>query len=293
VSVTYATQDAVACLICDADNAPDALLCRECSAPLALVHESAAQERAPNIVSLLGDTNVGKTVYLGFLLDMLSQRANNFEAIPKGAASIDVPHVVISHMAHRMFPPKTPMETNEWCWSYYQVRKRDRTEKWVDLLMPDMAGEALSAEVAAPDTFHVIPNLLARSRGLMLLVDAALAASGSSQPDFFGMKMLSYVDSLHASRRAKRIDMPVAIVCTKADHCPEAFDDPRRFVHASMNRLWNLCASRFARVEFFACSVIGSLAYATAENEDWVTPIPLHTALRGVLEPFEWIVQQL
>jgi hypothetical protein len=46
-------------------------------------------------------------------------------------------------------------------------------------------------------------------------------------------------------------------------------------------------------VEFFACSVVGSLAYATAGGDDLVTPVPLHTALRGVLEPFEWILGQL
>jgi hypothetical protein len=293
MSTAYAAPTYTPCLICDTDNSPDAMLCRECSAPMSLVHESAAQERAPNMVSILGDSNVGKTVYLGFLLDMLAQRANNFEAIPKGPTSVDLSHVVISHMAHRMFPPKTPMESNEWCWSYYQVCKHARTEKWVDLVTPDMAGEALSAEVTTPQTFRVIRSLLAKSSGLMLLVDAALAANGSAQPDFFAMKLLSYVDSMYATKRGRYINMPVAVVFTKGDYCPEAFDDPRRFAQANVSRLWNLCGSRFARVEFFSCSVIGSLAFATAENEDWVTPIPLHTALRGVLEPFEWIVDQL
>ena len=69
------------CLICETANAPDAILCKECSAPMALVHEARARQREPQIVSILGDSNVGKTVYLGFLLDMLSQRANDFEAV--------------------------------------------------------------------------------------------------------------------------------------------------------------------------------------------------------------------
>jgi hypothetical protein len=281
------------CLICDSANAPGAILCGECSAPLALVHEAIVQEREPRIVSILGDSNVGKTVYLGFLLDMLSQRANDFEAVPRGAYSVDLQQTVISHMAYRMFPPKTPMESNEWNWTYYQICKRSRTPKWIDLVMPDMAGEAIAAEVATPSTFGVIQNLLAKSTGLLLLVDAALAANGSAQPDFFALKMMSYIDAMFSSKRKKRIDMPIAIVLTKADYCPECFESPRGFVEANLNRLWNMCESRFSRIEFFASSVVGSLAYAAAEHEDYVTPVPLHTALRGILEPFEWIVEQL
>ncbi|MFQ5806113.1 MAG: hypothetical protein ACE5I3_06660 [Phycisphaerae bacterium] len=281
------------CLICETSNSPQSILCTECSAPMALVHEAIAQEREPQVVSMLGDSNVGKTVYLGFLLDMLSQRANDFEAIPRGAYSVDLQQIVISHMAYRMFPPKTPMESHEWKWTYYQICKRARTPKWVNLVMPDMAGDAIAAEVATPSTFRIIQNLLGKSAGLLLLVDAALAANGSAQPDFFALKMMSYIDTMFASKRKKRISMPVAIVLTKADYCPECFDNPRRFTEANLNRLWNMCESRFAKVEFFACSVVGSLAYATAENEDFVTPVPLHTALRGILEPFEWIVEQL
>lgn len=295
---TYASQGTTSsaytpCLICETRNGRDAVLCKECFAPMALVHEAVAQDREPQIVSVVGDSNVGKTVYLGFLLDMLSQRANDFEAIPRGAYSVDLQQTVISHLAYRMFPPKTPMEANEWNWAYYQVCKRARTPKWVDLIMPDMAGEAIAAEVAAPSTFRVIEGLLTKSAGLLLLVDAALAGNGSAQPDFFGLKMMSYIDSVFSSKPGKRIDKPVAIVLTKADYFAECFDDPRRFAEANLNRLWNMCQSRFANVEFFACSVVGSLAYATAENEEFVTPIPLHTALRGVLEPFEWIADQL
>lgn len=290
---TTAASGTVQCLICDTPNAPDAILCQQCAAPMALVHEAAAQQRPPQIVSILGDSNVGKTVYLGFLLDMLSQRAHDFEAVPRGAYSVDLQQSVISHMAYRMFPPKTPMESNEWNWTYYEVCKRARTPKCVDLVMPDMAGEAIAAEVASPSTFRIIQNLLGKSTGLLLLVDAALAANGSAQPDFFALKMMSYVDSMFAGGRKKRVNMPIAIVLTKADYCPECFDDPRRFAEANLNRLWNICDSRFAKVEFFASTVVGSLAYATDANEDYVTPVPLHTALRGVMEPFEWIVDQL
>ncbi len=281
------------CLICGTMNHTEVVLCAGCSAPTALGQEARAQEREPRIVSIVGDSNVGKTVYLGFLLDMLSQRAEQFEAIPRGPYSVDLPQLVISHMAHRMFPPKTPMETNQWNWAYYQVRRRQRHAPWADLVMPDIAGEAIAAEVAAPSTFPVIDSLLGKSAGVMLLADAALAGSGSAQPDFFALKMLSYIDGMFPRQQDKRVPMPIAIVMTKADYVPECFDDPRHFVQANLNRLWHMIESRFENVEFFASSVVGALGYATSEKEQYVTPIPLHTALRGILEPFGWILDQL
>lgn len=281
------------CLICDQFNSSDAMLCKTCSAPTAIANDSAAMGRKPSIVSIVGESNVGKTVYLGFLLDMLAQRAGDFEAIPKGAFSIDLQQTVIGYMSRRSFPPKTPMEVNQWYWAYYQVRRRTEGAKWADLVMPDMAGESLSAEVATPQTFAVIRNLLAKSEGTLLLVDAAMAAHGSQNPDFFAMKILSYIDALRAAKREEKVTTPTAVVLCKADHCPECFDNPRRFVEANLNRLWNLCQSRFENVEFFASSVVGSLAYAAVPGGEGVVPVPLHTALRGVLEPFEWILDQL
>jgi len=281
------------CLICGRYNVVDAVLCCECSAPLAIVHDAAAQQRDPQIISVIGESNVGKTVYLGFLLDMLSQRAGDYLAIPKGAYSIDLQQNVISHMARRCFPPKTPMEANQWHWAYYQVSRRDSTPRWFDLLMPDMAGESLAAEVAAPNTFKVIRGLLRQSAGLLLLVDAALAANGSAQGDFFALKILSYIDAMYGTQRDERVTTPMAVVLCKADHCPECFDDPGLFVRANLNRLWNLCESRLANVKFFACSVVGSLGYGTSPQEEYVVPVPLHTALQGILEPFQWVIEQL
>jgi hypothetical protein len=282
------------CLICDTPNNGDTAQCRQCSAPMSLVEAAESKDRPMKMVTILGDSNVGKTVYLGFLLDMLTQRANNYEAIPRGAFSVDLQQNVISHMAYRMFPPKTPMESDQWNWAYYEVAKRERSStKWVDLIMPDLAGEAIAAEVASPSTFKVIQNLLNRSSGLLLLVDAALAAHGSAQPDFFALKMLSYIDAMIPSKRGKKIDMPIGIVLTKADYVPECFDHPRRFAEANLNRLWNMVQSRLSTVEFFASSVVGSLAYAAGDGDGVVTPVPLHTALRGILEPFEWIAERI
>lgn len=284
------------CLICEAENTADAVVCRNCTAPMALVHDSIAQEREPQILSVIGESNVGKTVYLGFLLDMLAQRAGRFEAIPKGSYSIDLQQNVVGNMTMRRFPQKTAMEPDQWQWAYYQVRKAERKAKWFDLVMPDMAGEALRAEIDNPATFKVIRGMLTKSSGMLLLVDAALAANGASRPDFFALKIMSYVDAMFGAKRDYRIQTPVAVVLCKSDYCPEAFDDARRFVQTNLNRMWNLCQSRFANVEYFACSAVGSLGYATGSGEDsvdYVQSLPLHTSLQGILEPFEWLISQI
>ena len=121
-----------------------------------MIHEALAQERDPCIVTVVGDSNVGKTVYLGMLLDMLTQRADDFEAIPKGAYSVNLQHNVITYLGARHFPPKTAIEVDDWHWAYYQVAHRDCPDHIFDLVMPDMAGEDIAAEVASPSTFAVI-----------------------------------------------------------------------------------------------------------------------------------------
>lgn len=281
------------CLICEAENQTSASVCRKCAAPLALIEEAVLQDREPRMVSIIGGTNVGKTVYLGYLLDMLSRRGGDFDAVPKGPYSVNLQQTVVSYLSHRFFPPKTPNEVDQWNWAYYQVAKRT-TEKaqWYDLVMPDMAGEALAAELDNPRTYNVIRSLMEKSAGALLLVDAALAAAGSSQPDFFALKLLSYVDHLLACKRDERVPSPVAVVLCKADHCPQAFDAPEEFAKTNLNRLWNLCDSRFERVGYFAASVVGAIGYLRDED-DVVVPIPLHSAPRGILEPFQWIISQL
>jgi len=259
---------------------------------MALIQEALAQDRDPCIITVIGDSNVGKTVYLGMLLDMLSKRAEDFEAVPKGAYSVNLQHNVISYLSARQFPPKTAMEVDEWHWTYYQASRRKRGARIYDLVMPDMAGEAIAAEVAAPQTFTVIRSLLEKSAGTMLLVDAGLAGAGSPQPDFFALKLMSYLDGVLVTKREQRMGTPVAIILSKADYSPECFDDPRGFAKTNLNRLCNMCEARFESYEFFATSVVGALGYGTDESEN-VIPYPLHVAPRGILEPFEWILSKL
>lgn len=291
-TATAARKGTMPCLICEKANQLDAIVCADCGAPMALIQEAVAQDRDPCIVTVVGDSNVGKTVYLGMLLDMLSKRAADFEAIPKGAYSVNLQHNVITYLSGRQFPPKTAVEVDDWNWAYYQVAQKKRGAKIYDLVMPDMAGEAIAAEVANPKTYRVIRSLLEKSAGAVLLVDGALAAAGSPQPDFFALKLMSYLDGVIVSKRGELIKTPVAIVLSKGDHCPECFDDPVSFAKTNLNRLWNICETRFAHFEVFASSVVGALGFGTDSYEN-VIPYPLHVAPRGILEPFEWVLSKL
>jgi len=284
-----ATLSATECLICRTENSADAFYCSNCLAPMALTQESILQGRDPRLVTVIGDSNVGKTVYLGYLLDMLSRRAGDYTAVPKGPYSINLQQTVMSHLASRMFPPKTPNEVEQWHWVYCQVAHTDDPGRWYDLTMPDMAGEAIGAELDAPHTYSAIRGVLERSAGVLLLIDAALASMGNVQADFFAFKLLTYVDQLAALKAGHKGNTPIAIVLCKSDYCPQAFDDPVTFVQTNLNRLWNLCESRFSRVAFFAASVIGSIGFGS-DGEDNVVPVPLHSAPRGILEPFEWLL---
>ncbi len=291
-TATYSKKATVPCLICETQNQVDAIVCASCSAPMALIQEAVAQDRDPCIVTVVGDSNVGKTVYLGMLLDMLSKRAEDYEAIPKGAYSVNLQHSVITYLGARQFPPKTAVEVDDWHWAYYQVSRQQRNSRIFDLVMPDMAGEAIATEVANPKTFTVIRSLLEKSAGAILLVDGALAAAGSPQPDFFALKLMSYLDGVLTTKKRDRLKTPVAVVLSKGDHCPECFDDPRAFAKTNLNRLWNICESRFANFEFFAASVVGGLGYGTDEWDN-VVQYPLHIAPRGILEPFDWVLSKL
>ena len=103
---------------------------------------------------------------------------------------------------------------------------------------------------------------------------------------------MTYLDGIRVTKRNQRQRTPVAVVLSKADYAPDCFTDPRAFAKTNLNRLWNLCESRFENVEFFACSVVGALGYGVDESENTI-PYPLHIAPQGVLEPFEWVLSKL
>jgi hypothetical protein len=289
---SYGTQAVgLPCLICGADNSEDSVLCRECSAPMALVHDALAQQRDPRVISVIGESNVGKTVYLGFLLDMLSQRANNFEAVPRGAYSSTSSRTSSATWPTACSRPRRPWKPTSG--TGRTTRCAAARPKWYRPGHARYGGRSDRRRGRCPRPSASIACSPSRS-ACCCSSTPPRPPTAPSQPDFFALKILSYVDSMLGGGHNEKVSVPISVVLCKADYCPECFDDPHLFAQANLNRLWNLCESRFATVSYFACSVVGSLGYATStDGQDYVVPIPLHAALRGVLEPFEWIIDQV
>ena len=133
----------IPCYICEAENTYDAEYCHLCLAPMALSHQANSQNVHPQMVAVMGASGVGKTVYLGMLMDMLSRQADKMQVLTRGAFSITLQQTTISALSRCSFPRKTPNEPDHWNWVHCQVRRPDQRQD-MELLMPDMAGEAIS-----------------------------------------------------------------------------------------------------------------------------------------------------
>ena len=285
----YAVQ--VPCYICDGGNTFDAELCRHCFAPMALAHQASTDKVRPQMLAAIGPSGAGKTVYLGMLLDMLSRQNGDLQMLARGAFSITLQQITMAALSRCEFPTKTPNEPDRWNWVHCQLRAA-RRRRSIELMMPDMAGEAILEEVEHPGSYPVIQALLKKCAGVMVLVDAMKLREGSLDEDFFTMKLLSYLIELDGDRKRGWSRRPIAMVFTKADRCEECFLDPAGYAASHASGLMQHCQERFERFRFFAAGVAGSCAYLPTPDGGRVN-IPLRIEPRGIVEPFEWLVSQL
>jgi len=287
----YAVQ--VPCYICGEGNAFDGEFCRHCFAPMALAHQANTQDVRPAMIATLGASGVGKTVYLGMLMDMLSRETDErrLQMLARGAFSINLQQITASALARCEFPDKTPNEPDRWNWVHCQVRDPKRKQP-VELVMPDMAGEAIMEEIDHPFTYHGTRALLTKSAGVMVLVDGHKLQEGSLDQDHFTTKLLSYLRELDPHPRRGWPARPIAVVFTKADQCDNCFDDPSLFAERYASRLWQQCQQRFTSHRFFAAGVAGACAPRTQYDGTRVN-VPLRIEPRGITEPFAWLVEQM
>jgi hypothetical protein len=285
----YAFQ--VPCYVCEGPNQFDAELCRHCCAPMALSQQSRDQKVQPRLVGTIGPPGVGKTVYLGMLIDMLSRQMSGLQMLARGAFSVTLQQSVIAALSSCEFPPKTPSEPDRWNWVHCQVRS-PKQRRPVELIMPDVAGDALLEEVDHPNTYLVIRKFLTRCAGMLMLIDTPRVAKGAAEQDFFTMKLLGYLGELDAGGGVEWRKRPMALVFTKADQCEDCFDDPERFARMHTPGLWHHCQERFPTHKFFAAGVVGGTAYRQTRQEGRVR-VPLRIEPRGITQPFEWLVQSL
>lgn len=281
----------VSCYICEEENTFDAEFCTHCAAPMALAHQLLTQKLHPRLIAVLGASAVGKTVYLGMLIDMLSRQPARMQLLARGAFSITLQQTTMAALAHCAFPQKTPNEPDRWNWVHCQVaRPGEKTA--VDLIVPDMAGDALLQEVDHPHTYPVISSYLRKCVGALVLVDALRLKEGHRDQDYFTMKLMSCLAELEEDPRTGWARRPVAVIFTKSDQCEECQADPAGYAQTHAAGLWQQCQKRFPVHRFFAAGVAGACALRTTRQEGRIF-IPLRIEPYGIVEPFEWLYDQL
>ena len=280
----------VPCRICEGDNNFDAELCRHCFAPMALAHQSKKQKNPPQLIATLGTAGAGKTVYLGMLMDMLSHDNYPLHLIARGAFSVSLQQNVAFAMSGCDFPAKTPNEADRWNWVHCQA-KVDGQRQGADLIMPDLAGEAILEEIEHPNTYPVVREFLRKCAAVVILVDGAALEAGEKEQDFFTMKMVSYLIELCDDEQDGWSTRPISLVFTKADQCETCFDDTDRYAKMQAPGLWQICEERLHKHRFFSVGVAGAVAEQSTVNG--YVQLPLRIEPRGVVEPFEWIMDHI
>lgn len=285
----------IACLVCDHENCCSAARCRNCSAPMSLAHNSRSVKTRPHLIAVIGASGAGKTTYLGLLMDMLTRHVGLLRSTARGPMSISLQQTTTTALSTGWFPEKTLTTPEHWNWVHCQFNCR-RRRRPLELVIPDVSGEALAAETERPGRYQAIRALLAKCAGLIVMADAEKLQTGDHSQDFVALKLLSLIGELrnenaHSWRKRGAERRPLALVLTKADKCDGLDENPRDFAEAHAAALWNDCRSRFGRHDVFACSVAGATAYREIYGRR--QQVPLRIEPRGIIEPFGWLMTEL
>ena len=281
----------IACYICKSANSIDAEYCHDCLAPMALARQAAGQHLTPGMIAVVGASGVGKTVYLGLLMDMLSRQTERMQFSARGAFSVNLQQTTVSALAQCQFPSKTCNEPDRWNWVYCQVR-RNANSPTIELIMPDMAGESILEEIDHRNTYRVIKEFLKKSAAALVLIDAIRLRDGDQGQDYLAMKILSYLSEVEPSNKHGWSERPIALVFTKVDQAEACRDDPARFAKTHAAGLWQHCQQRFSNCRFFAASVVGACAWHESPTLGR-RRVPLRIEPHGIVEPFEWLMGQV
>jgi hypothetical protein len=258
---------------------------------MALAHQANSQKVRPRMAAVLGASAVGKTVYLGMLMDMLSRRPDRLQVLARGAFSITLQQTTVAALSRCEFPEKTPNEPDRWNWVHCQVRRPEHRQA-TELIVPDMAGESILQELDHPHSYEVIREFLKKCSGTMVLIDALKLQGGGREPDYFNMKLVSYLAEMDEGTKRGRSQKPLALVFTKADQCPPCREDPAAFAATHAAGLWQQCRERFANFRFFAAGVAGACGFRRTGNHARAH-VPLRIEPHGIVEPFDWLLGQM
>ncbi|RCS51890.1 hypothetical protein DTL42_10040 [Bremerella cremea] len=282
----------LSCYICGVDNSYSTELCRHCGAPLALSHQARTQGVRPQMLAVLGTAAAGKTVYLGMLLDMLTRQNGRVQVLARGAFSITLQQRTMMALAKCQFPEKTPNEPDRWNWVHCQAKLNNKKEP-MELIMPDMAGEAILEEIDHPNAYPAIHSFLDKCSAVILLADTDRIERGGAEQNYFLMKLITYLSEKDGRRnKSKKSTRPVAIVFSKADRCEPCFDNPELYAKEKTPNLWQQVQQRFENYGFFASGVAGAVGFREEPGEGPLA-VPLRIEPRGIVEPFEWLVRKV
>jgi hypothetical protein len=285
----------ISCLVCDHENCCSAARCRNCLAPMSLAHQSQSLKKRPHLIAVIGASGCGKTVYLGLLMDMLTKHVGLLRSTARGPMSISLQQTTTTALATGWFPEKTVTTPEHWHWVHCQFNCR-RRRRPIEMVIPDLSGEALAIETERSGRYPSIRSLLTKCAAVVVLADAELLQSGDHSQDFVTLKLLSLIGELREeqtrSRRLRGAERrPLALLLTKADKCDGLFENPREFAEAHASALWSDCRGRFPRHEVFACSVTGATAFR--DNYGRRQEVPLRIEPRGIIEPFGWLMTEI
>src|SRR5256714_3494146 len=161
----------IACLIGEHENCCSAARCRNCSAPMSLAHNTQSSKSRPQLIAVIGASGAGKTTYLGLLMDMLTRHVGLLRSTARGPMSISLQQATTTALATGWFPEKTVTTAEHWHWVHCQFNCR-RRRRPLELVIPDISGEALALETERPGRYQAIRALLAKCAGLIVMADA-------------------------------------------------------------------------------------------------------------------------
>ncbi len=289
-NATGRVSDEFACPLCGGTCLEDSP-CADCNLPSKVISSILNRPSPPQFLGVLGPSGVGKTVYLGMLLDLLARGVSGLHGLAQSPFTLSLHRKLILALERQRFPDKTPVESDRWNWVHCAIYTRKRRTPF-DIVTADVAGEAVVRELENPGTYKTIRALIVRCAGLVVLVDVvSLIADGQGQ-ELLAVQLISYLDSLKPRKRNRKIDVPVAIVFTKTDLWDEWILDPESFARANASALYQQCRTRLERCSFYFSAVAGSTGRLIDRNGRQMLA-PLRVEPRGIAEPFIWMISQL
>ena len=185
---------------------------------MSLAHNVQSVKKPPHLIAVIGASGAGKTVYLGLLMDLLTRHVGLLRSTARGPMSISLQQTTTTALSTGWFPEKTVTTPEHWHWVHCQFNCR-RRRRPLELVIPDLSGEALGIETERSNRYPAIRSLLTKCAGVIVLADAERLQVGRQ------FSRLPHAEAAVAHRRtARRAGVRLATArggtasaCTRAD----------------------------------------------------------------------------